>query len=243
MRLINSVVGSDTKTLTDDEKLQSFFKDEYNKADKDNESLSWDALHREIYDQAKKDVDSFEEALDIKPRSRVVRESQETPAIVAFGKKGDHAVFALKNAKEPTIVPAETALSYFRADKEESGKEADKQYDEVFKLVRDLLFEKHTLPKISGRRADALNVLKIIEENLPRAKDYCRDLAHIIKKLDGINEGDLKYIAQIKLGDFEETFEDLKIIVPQRQIASIIERAARVASEHETIVLSEELRI
>jgi hypothetical protein len=25
MRLINSVVGSDTKTLTDDEKLQSFF--------------------------------------------------------------------------------------------------------------------------------------------------------------------------------------------------------------------------
>ena len=242
MRLINSVVGSDTKTLTDDEKLQSFFKDEFSKADKDNESLSWDAQHREIYDQAIKDKDSFNEAINIKPRSRVVREEQENLGVVAFGKKGDHSVFALKYSEEPAIVSAEIALAYFMANKDEKGREADKHYDEVFKLVRNLLFEKHSLPIISGRRADALKVLKIIEDNLPKAKDYCRDLAQIIKKFDGINEGDLKQITRIELDDFEESFKDLKFIVPHRQIASIIERAARVAGEHETIVLSEELR-
>lgn len=243
MRLINSVVGSDTKTLTDDEKLQSFFKDEYKKAEDQNETLSWDATHREAYDQAKKDKESFDEALKIKPRSRVVRNGQKTPAIAAFGKKGEHAVFVLKELEEPSIVAAEIALKYFKADKEEKGKEADKQYDGVFKLVRDLLFEKHPLPSISGRRAESLKVIKIIEENLPRAKDYCQDLAQIIKKYDGINEGDLKSIAQLSVINFEKAYEELKEIVPQHQVDSINERASRLEGEYETIVLSEDIRL
>src|SRR3989344_6510599 len=103
MRLINSVVGSDTRTLTADEELQSFFKDEYQKAEQENETRSWDAEHREAYDQAKKDTALFEEALKIKPRSRVIREGQQKAAIVAFGKKGVHAVFAVKEEGDPAI--------------------------------------------------------------------------------------------------------------------------------------------
>lgn len=243
MRLIGSVMGSDTKTLTDDEKLQSFFKDEYRKAEDESETESWDARFREDYDIAKRDKEAFDEALKIKPRSRVIRVGQQAPAIVAFGKKGDHAVFALKEVNEPSIVAAEAALKFFKASRDEKGQEADKQYDEVFKLVRDLLFEKHPLPTIRGRRADALKVIKLIEDKLPRAKDYCRDLAQIIKKYDGINEGDLKSIAQVSVAKTEEAFDELKSIVPEHQIASINERASRVESEYETIVLSEDLRV
>jgi len=243
MRLINSVVGSDTKTLTDDEKLQSFFKDEYHKAEDENEALSWDAIHREAYDQAQKNKEVINEALKIKTRSRVIRDGQKTSAIVAFGKKGEHAVFVLKELDAPSIVAAEMALEYFKAGKEEKGKEADKQYAEVFKLVRDILFEKHPLPSISGRRAESLKMIKIIEENLPRAKDYCQDLAQIIKKYDGINEGDLKSITQLSVVNFEKAYEELKEIVPQHQIASINERASRIESEYETIVLSEDIRL
>lgn len=242
MRLINSVVGSDTQTLTNDEKLQSFFVDEYQRAEERSEVLSWDATHREIYDQARKDKDTFEKALNIKPRSRVVRNGQKAPAIVAFGKKGEHAVFALKESGDPSVVAAEIALKYFRATKEEQGNEADKQYDEVFKLVRNILLEKHPLPAISGRRADALKVLKVVEMKLPRAVDYCRDLSQIIRKYDGINEGDLKSIAQLSLDNFEKAFEELKEIVPQHQIDSINERASRLEGEYETIVLSEDVR-
>lgn len=243
MRLINAVVGSDTKTLTDDEKLQSFFQDEYHKAENECETLSWDALHQEKYDQAKRDKGSIDKALNIKPRSRVVREEQRRPAIVAFGKKGEHAIFALKELGAPAIVATELALNYFKAEKEEKSKEADKQYDEVFKLVRDLLFEKHPLPVIRGRRADALKVVRVLEEKLPKAKDYCRDLSQIIKKYDGINEGDLKSIAQLSMVDFEKAHIKLKEIVPEHQIASIIERASRLDGECETIVLSEDIRI
>lgn len=243
MRLINAVVGSDTMTLTDDEKLQSFFKDEYQKAEAENESASWDAVHREAYDHAKKDKDILVKALEIKPRSRVVREGQTKSVVVAFGKKGEHAVFALKEAEEPMIVASETALNYFRAEPEEEGKKADKQYDEVFRLVRDTLFEKHPLPTIKGRRGDAFKIVKLIEEKLPKAKDYCRDLSQIIKKYDGINEGDLKSISQLSVKDLDSTYQELKEIVPEHQIASINERAARLEGEYETIVLSEDIRI
>lgn len=244
MRLINSVLGSDTRTLTDDEKLQTFFKDEFQKAEKDNETLSWDALHREAYDQARKDTESFDTALKILPRSRVVREGRRKSAIIAFGKKGPHSVFAAKEmgTEEPAIIAAELALNFFQADKEERGKEADKQYDEVFKFVRDLLFEKHPLPPIRGRRQEALKVLKLIEQGLPRAKDYCRDLVQIVTRYDGINEGDLKSIAQLSVKDLAEAYKRLKEIVPEHQIRSINDRVARLEGESETIVLSEDLR-
>ncbi len=78
---------------------------------------------------------------------------------------------------------------------------------------------------------------------MPRAKDYCRDLAQIIKKYDGINEGDLKSIAQLPVIDFENAFEQLKEIVPQHQIDSINERASQIEGEYETIVLSEDIRL
>ena len=142
----------------------------------------------------------------------------------------------------PAIVAAELALNYFVAKKEEEGKEADKQYDAVFKIVRDTLFEKHPLPVIRGRRSDALNVVKLIEEKMPKARDYCRDLAQIIKKYDGISDGDLKLIAKLKLEDVPRAYEELRIAVPEHHIAAINERVARLEGEYETIVLSEELR-
>jgi superfamily II DNA/RNA helicase/HKD family nuclease len=243
MRLIGAVMGSDTKTLTDDEKLQSFFKDEYRKSEEANETLSWDALHRDAYDKARKDKDLFEEVLAIKPRSRVIREGHKTPAIVAFGKKGSQAIFALKESQAPNIVVAEKALNYFKASADEKGKEADKQYDEVFKLVRDTLFEKHPLPTVRGRRADALNIIRFLEQQLPAAKDYCQDLTNIIKKYDGINEGDLKSVAQLSLKNPETAFKELKEIIPDHQVKAIIERVSRLEGEFETIVLSEDIRI
>ncbi len=44
MKLINAVVGSDTRTLTKDEELVSFFKDEFDRARKEDEQLSWELL-------------------------------------------------------------------------------------------------------------------------------------------------------------------------------------------------------
>src|SRR3989344_2566421 len=74
MRLINAVVGSDTKTLTKDEELVSFFKDEFDKARKENDQLSWDAKHRDIYYKAIKDEELMKLVNSIPRRARIKRE-------------------------------------------------------------------------------------------------------------------------------------------------------------------------
>lgn len=181
MRLINYLIGNDTRTLTDDEDLIGFikteediekhFKDEFEKEEQKQEQKSWDADCREDYDQIRKNSSLMQKVLAIKPRSRVVRDNQKENIAIAFGKKGSHAIFAIKpEGDESQIVGAETVVPIFKAIPEEKGKPADEQYDEIFALIRDTLFAKHPLPKIAGRRAVAISVLKILNNKLPQAK-------------------------------------------------------------------------
>jgi superfamily II DNA/RNA helicase/HKD family nuclease len=242
MRLINSIVGSDTRTLTDDEKLESFFRTDYEAAEKESEVRSWDAVHRENYFLGMQDTNYFDEAMKITPRSRVVRNNKKENRIVAFGKKGEHSVFGITTDDEPQIIPAEVALNKFAASKDEIGEKSDSQYDEVFILVRDKLFKKHSLPKVAGRRADSLKKIKLIETSLPKSVDYCKDLSELIRKYDGINEGDLKRINKIAIQELEKMFIELKTILPVAHITSIRKKAEKNSGNAETIVLSQELR-
>ena len=185
----------------------------------------------------------MKKVLSIRARSRVVRTGKENEMIIAFGKKGAHSIFAMKNQGiDPLVVSAEIAIPFFESTFDEKGEAADEQYDSTFALVRDALFAKNPLPKIAGRRSDALSVLKVLAEKLPESKDYCKDVEDIIKKYDDISDGALKDIAQMPLKDFKIAYDELKTIVPEHQIKVINERAHRLEAEHEAIVLSEELR-
>lgn len=243
MTLINAVVGSDTKTLTGDEELRSFFKDEYVKANSEAEFESWDAVHREVYDQTSTEV--IDEAVNIRPRSRVLRIGQPLNGGIAFGKKGNHAVFAIKEGDElePQIVAAEKVLPLFAAKPDEEGKSPDTNFNELFLLIRDKLFEKHKLPRISGNRAKALQPLQILVDNYPPAKDYAMDLIKVIKEYDDLSEGQYKQIGRVNMGNLEQSYKDIQSIVSKQTIATSLKRVDQLEGLSELIVLSEELRI
>jgi len=243
MTLINAVVGSDTKTLTSDEELRSFFKDEYAKASKETEFESWDAKHREIYDQTPDDV--IEEATKVRPRSRVLRKGQHMNGGIAFGKKGNHAIFAIKKSEDEQskVVSAEEVLPLFEANPDEKGESPDANFNELFILIRDKLFEKHKLPRLSGNRAKALQPLQMLIEQYPPAKDYALDLIKVIKEYDDLSEGQYKQISRIEMGDFENAYRLLQEIVSKQAIATSLKRVDQLEGLSELIVLSEELRV
>src|SRR3990167_4786061 len=198
MDLINAVVGSDTRTLTKDEELVSFFKDEFKTLEEENEELSWDTYHREAYDKANKDEDLMETVKNLPRRSRIKRLNRPKAGVAVFGKKGQHSIFTFGDSpEEARVVSAEDALGYFIAKEEEEGQAVDDGFAIVFNTAKEKLFAKHELPKIQGRRANALLVLKVIGEELPNAKDYCGDISNIIKSLDDISDGTLKDISQL----------------------------------------------
>jgi len=243
MKLINAVVGSDTKTLTNEEDIKSFYKDEYDKANRENEQLSWDAKHRDIYYKAVKDEELMKAVNSIPRRTRIKREKPEHAGVIVFGKKGQNTVFTFgENPIEAKVISSETSLKILDATKEEKGEVVDGNFVEVFNLAKDKLFAKHELPEVKGRRIEAIKVLKVIADSLSIAKNYCDDIILIIKKLDDISDGSLKDISQINLKDIDIAYKKLQKIVPETFIRNVINKSERTDEAEELLLFAEQLK-
>lgn len=243
IKLINAVIGSDTRTLTDDEELESFFKDEFDKAERDQEQLSWDTPHREVYDQAKQDQELMEAALNLPHRSRVRREKNDLAKTVVFGKKGDHAIFTVAGHDDiASVTSVEQALPLFAATQDEEGQPVGKDFLNAFRLAKEKLFAKHDLPTVKGRRADAITVLKALGNALPSAHDHCEDVISIIKILDDISDGTLKDVARLNLQDAEQAYNKLQQLVTSHFIRNVHERVRRDQNEQELLLFAEEFK-
>lgn len=245
IRLINSVVGSDTRTLTPDEDLVSYFKDEFNRAQKESESLSWDTIHREVYEKAKSDLNTMKVVTSLPRRSRILRKDQKRVGVIVYGKKGPNSIFTYQSVdgSNPEIISAERALPLFSANVEENASEVGDNFTDMFKLAKEKLFEKHELPKMQGRRGEALKFLEVLSQLLPAAKLYCDDIVKIIKEYDDVNDGALKDIAQIKLGkdNLKMAYESLQEIVPQSHITNVFNKVKKEQSDQELLLFAEQL--
>lgn len=242
MKLINAVVGSDTKTLTQDEELVSYFKDEFDKAKKEDERLSWDTKHRENFDIASKDDELIKKVLELPRRSRVKRNDSKKLGTIVFGKKGQNTIFTYGLTPEDIkVTSAEDALPIFESKLNEKGVTVDDDFTNVFNLAKDKLFAKHELPQIKGRRSSAINVLKTISEKLPHAKDYCEDIILIIKTLDDIPDGTLKDISQLKVNNIENAYKQLLQIEPEASVRNSLEKAKNTEDAKELLLFAEQL--
>jgi superfamily II DNA or RNA helicase/HKD family nuclease len=242
MKLINAVVGSDTKTLTKDEELVSYFKDEFDKAKKEDERLSWDTKHRENFDIALKDDELIKKVLELPRRSRVKRNNSKKLGTIVFGKKGQNTIFTYGlTPVDIKVTSAEDALPIFESKLDEKGITVDDDFTNVFNLAKDKLFAKHELPQIKGRRSSAINVLKTISEKLPNAKDYCEDIILIIKTLDDLPDGALKDISQLKVNNAENAYKQLLLIEPEASVRNSLEKAKNTEDAKELLLFAEQL--
>lgn len=243
IKLFNTIMGSDTKTLTKDEDLLSFFKDQFERLVKETESVSWDTPHREAYDKALVDEDLMNTIKAVPHRSKIKRVDTGKKGVVVFGKKGDHSIFTFgESIDDVEIISAEDALPRFSATVSDQAQPVDNGFTDVFNLAKEKLFAKHELPKILGRRSNAIHVLKIIADSLPNSKDYCEDIINIIKTLDDLSEGTLKDITQLDLRNVEVAYEKLLELVPIGFIRNVLDRAGRSQDEQELLLFAEQLK-
>jgi superfamily II DNA or RNA helicase len=241
IKLFNAVVGSDTRTLTQDEELVSFFKDEYYRASREGDAPSWDAEHREAYDRAREDPGLLEEALGIPRRSRIRRHRSGASRAVVFGKKGGQVVFTVASRSgEPSVASVERALPLFAAEPSEEGAEVNASFADVFRLAKDRLFARSELPSVKGRRARAIKALTALAATFPESQTYCKDLINIIKNLDDVSDGTLKDVAELDLRDCAGAYQELQSIVPAVFMRNVFDRADRERSERELLLFAEE---
>ncbi|MBP6856578.1 MAG: helicase [Candidatus Pacebacteria bacterium] len=246
MDLIHTLLGEDTKTLTSEEDLKNYFAKQYKEENNKNESLSWDAEYRNTWLKIKDNLEIMEKVNSIPHRSRIARKTKGVTGVVAFAKKSSNFMFAFGDSPETVqIVSPKVALPLFNevADLEKSH-QTSANFDPIYKMAKEHIFKDNTKAPIDkGRRQDALAKVKILGDSYPQAKDFCLDLIKVIKDLDGLPNGVLKEIVELKIdkSDIDKSFQELKELVPQKYLENILKTAERANDTSKLIVLSEEL--
>lgn len=246
MLLINNIVGSDTRTLTPDETLQSYFKKQYDEANEENNDRSWDNEYKNIYNAIKHNTALLDDVFKIPERARVVRKGQKADVAISFAKRGNNTLFALapNNTTLAQILPPEMVLKYFKADIDEKGYEFDENLDKKFEILRNEIKKPYPKIRMDKRRAAAIENLKQLLAVYPVEKDYLNDLIEVIQTYDDLSDGELKYLATltVRKNNAQELFEGLKQTIPVHYIIQIKTRVESIDSQTEIIMFTEDLR-
>ena len=243
MRIFNSVVGNDSRTLTQDETPESFFVDEFRRATTEEES--WDTKHREAYEKAMRDTTLMESAGRIPMRARIVRRPRPIRVGVGVGVKGENKIYALETGGQAELVDAEKVLNHFAATPEEVGQKADDQFGAVFNIIKEKLFEKPPMGQMSRNRTDVVRILRSIRDE-SQYSNYCDDLIVVVGDLDDLSEGQLKAIIRAEkdttlTGD--QLVEQIMEIAPEHQIKVSLDRQNSETNASNLLLFTQDHRI
>lgn len=246
MFLINNIVGSDTKTLTQDETLQSYFKKQYEDANVENSEKSWDVDFRNDYNAIKHNTSFIDETLRIPERAKIVRKEQPIPCAISFAKRGNNALFAIANpySTRADIVPPEKVLNLFKADSKEQSFEYDECLDKKFTVLRDEIRRTYVKIRMDKRKSQAIDNLEMLAATCSAEKDYIADLLDVIKSYDDLSDGELKYLANLSVSAVraKEIVEELKLKIPVNYIIQIKRKVESIDAQSEIIMFTEDLR-
>ena len=244
LAMVHALFGEDTKVLTKDEELRSFFAEQYHKAMADQEELSPEAkFENYIRNLRATNKDIVEEAAKLPKRCRIKRTVKKNQdGVIVFGKKGDECVFKLGGRnKEPRPLSAADALTLFEAEISESGEQTSRSFEEVYSRIKENLFSKRTEVAKDRGKIEAIDKIEALKTKLAEHKDYLEDLSYVVKNLDALPERFLRRIRAIDLKRLEKDFNELQRQVPHNYLLDIIYRERAIEEGKETLILSEEL--
>lgn len=244
MDMIHALLGEDTKILTQDEELKSYFSEQFRNLYDSQEELSPEARHENFIKNLKAyQSDVVEQALALPRRVRIRRsKSKDRTGVLVFAKKGAEYAFKLSVAgMEPTLLSPAQGFDLFEANVSEDPQKPSSSFDAVYQQLKSELFTKKTAVAKDRGKADAINKLRALRDKLSNKKDYLEDLLYVVEKLDALPDRFMKMIRSIDLKTLDEDMANLIEDVPPNYLMKIIEREQTIANEKEMLILAEEL--
>ena len=236
MAMIHAIMGEDTKALTKDEEVQSFFAERYRKELSKTETASWDTPYRRLLDQLK-GTDLYKEALLIPHRARIARHAEKPRyGIMMFGKKGNDFVFKIANGDKITMLSAEEAFSLFEAKQNEPPFAVNESFDVTYQFLKSKLFSGIDKQRRDPRLSKAIDNLKLIRESNILDKTYVDDLL-IVAKADGLSGYEVRYLTNIKKNEII----GLPKMISHAYLLRKLETMASVEAGEESLILTEQI--
>jgi hypothetical protein len=238
MAMINAIIGEDTKVLTSDIELRSFFVDQYKTMMKANEAENWETKYRELLNRAR-GTKEYESAQNIPHRSRIGRTVEKSrKGVLLFGRKKETCVFKMSgNLLDTDILSAEAAFELFEADIFEQPQKASKGFDAVYQNVKQTLFRNTSADKTDKTKREVLDKIYAIAQTKTLNHDYVSNLKFAVE-LSALSGHSMQFIRQIKPKEFSTLPQKIEVDFLDR----IIKMAREVDDGNESVILSEELQ-
>lgn len=238
MAMIHAIMGEDTKVLTGDEELRSYFKKQYDAEYKVGESESWDTRYRELLDHCK-ESEYFRDAIKMPHRAKIGRDAvKQHKGVLVFGKKSKDYVFKIGvNDQEAISLTPEEAISLFEATVFEQPHKVSQQYDVIYQNVKRKLFECSKDDKVDKPKREALDKVNVMIRLGIVSKDYMEDLREVIE-LDGLSGHSIRFINQLHIKDYATLPQQIE----QSYIDKMIKTAREIDLGSEILILAEELK-
>lgn len=240
--MIHALMGEDTKYLTKDEDLKSFYKEQYDKFIKDDER-SWDVDYRNLLASLRSgQSELITQAENIPPRTKIRRTvSKGKSGVLVFAQKGGEFTFSFgSSAQEACSMSPEDALKLFEAKAEEKPQPLSKVFEPIYKNIKQNLFaRKSQVPFDKGKR-EAADKVRVLKDKLPSHRDYFEDLLTVIEKLDSLPAHYLKFIRSISDKTLDADIAELTKTVPHKYLTGLLNQANRIDDGEELLILAEE---
>jgi len=254
MYMIHALLGEDTRYLTKEEEIRSYFYEEYKKYNYNDEE-SWDVKYRNLLSQIReKNPQLIEEANKIPKRTKIKRiKNLESPEYIVFAKSGDNFIFKklYKKGTEEVIenIDEESAIKLFEAQEDETSYKVSDNFYEKYNRIKQTLYTSKLIIEKDRWEREILNKLELINQykNIFTIdiQQYIEKLNKIVKEYEMIPKYFETAIKEIKIKDGKTIdINDLKRLMerlPEFDLDKIIKRAYEIENETEEIIISEEI--
>lgn len=262
MKLFQAILGADTKILTTDETIDGYLGAKFTEAENEANSISWDVPFRNELNALEKEKSPLlEMAKELPQRCRLARknvnyknakedllnqelfEDIKEKGVLLFSKKGDSYRFCFTSLDGSTVLMSpEQALTLFKATEKDEGTKVTDAFYSLYERAKVESGHVKTTRQKSKTIQETLIKINILLRTVTNEnqKEYLEAIRNVIS-WDSIPSFYMKKIAKMKETG-EEAITNLKTIISDKYLETILEKNNKVDSEPETILLSEELQ-
>ncbi|MFZ5948550.1 MAG: helicase-related protein [Stygiobacter sp.] len=245
LAMIQSLIGEDTKVLTKDEELRSFFVEKFREEMKEQESKeSWDAKYlNELSKLKSQNPELIRQAIELPRRVRIKR-TEETPTkgVIVFGKKGFDYIFKIGTSPtEFATLNAREAIELFKASPNEKAEPVSSAFENIYQTVKANLFLKKSEVALDKGKRETIDKIRFLIDKKVGDQDYLKDLLFVVSELDSLPELYHKQIRRISDKTLDKDLNQLMTDVPHSYLMDLIKKSESIDEAEEHLILAEEL--
>lgn len=238
--MFNAIFGEDTKVLTTNETLGSYFQKQFDDIYKETESAET-YFENIIYDLRDFNPEVIIEANNISKRVKAKRKIKSDNGLLIFSKKGDvpKFIFADKKKEIRNLLPIE-ALKIFEAKPNEKHINFDRKYDLLYEQIKEQIFAEQKILPPNKKKKDLINKLQLLSRE-SRYSDYYLKLYTVVKELDALTPLQLRTIRKITSKTCDKNIKKIMEEIPERLLINLLKTYNEVELKKDALIITEQI--